>query len=104
MSVEEKKAKIKSNYETIEELKRLLDKKRHEETVGITRAAYIKMIFDMNKKVQRQNLDLHQIVSETQSLQRDISSLSGRLNRTFTMAENNILKVGFSFISIQTLS
>lgn len=93
LSVEDKRNKIKSNYETIEVLKNRLDDKRKREKIGMTRSAYIKMIFDVTRKFDKQNDELSKAILETRRLQRDISNLSGRLDRSFTLVEDTILKV-----------
>ena len=93
LSNEEKRAKIKSNYETIDALKERLAERKNREKRGITRAAYIKMIYDITRKVDQQDSDLNKIVVGTRGLQKDIRSLSGRLERSFTLAKDGILKV-----------
>lgn len=93
LTVEEKRAKIKTNYETIEVLKNRLEDKKRKERIGMTRAAYIKMIFDVTKKFDKQNDELSKAILETRRLQRDISNLSGRLERSFTLVESTLLKV-----------
>lgn len=96
-SIEEKRAKIKSNYEIIEVLRQRLEKIQERERVGMTRAAYVKMIFDVTKKVDKQNEELTKAVLETRYLQRSINNLCGRLDRTFKLVENVIPKVGNLF-------
>lgn len=93
MSAEEKRAKIRSNYETIEVLKSHLQEKKCQDEKGITRATYIRVIFDMTRKIELQNSDLGKIVEDTRLLQRDIGSLSGRLERGFILAKDNIKRV-----------
>jgi chromosome segregation ATPase len=92
-SVEEKRAKIKSNYETIEVLRSRLEESQNRERAGMTRAAYIKMIFDATRKVDKQNTELARAVLETRQLQRDIRSLSGQLERSFKQVEEAFLRV-----------
>lgn len=93
LSISEKQKKIASNYDTIEILKGKLEESRAKQKIGMTRAAYIKMIFDVTNKVNKQNDDLSKIILETRRLQRDISNLSGRLERSFSLVEDTILKV-----------
>lgn len=93
MSLVEKRSKIKSNYETIEILKKRLEENRRKESAGMNRAAYVKMIFDATTKVDKQNEELSKAILDTRHLQRDINNLSGRLERSFTLVEANILKV-----------
>ena len=96
MSIEDKRAKVKSNYDTIEALRFRLDEIKKQERVGMTRAAYIKMIFDVTKKVDTQNDELSKAILDTRRLQRDISSLEGRLERSLKLVEEAILKVGLN--------
>lgn len=93
LSIEEKRKKIASNYETIKVLKNKLEEDRSQQKVGMTRAAYIKMIFDATKKVNKQNEELNKVILETRRLQKDIGNLSGRLGRSFALVEDTILKV-----------
>lgn len=93
LSIEEKRAKIRLNYDTIEVLKSRLEKSQERERVGMTRAAYVRMIFDVTKKVDKQNKELTKAILETRYLQRDISNLNGRLERSFKLVEDTILNV-----------
>lgn len=94
LSIDEKRERIKSNYETIEVLKDRIEKRSEHEKEGISRAAYIKMIFEITKKLDKQTSELNDISAETSLLRKDISSLSGRLDRGLTLAKNNVHKVG----------
>lgn len=93
LSVEAKKKKINSNYETIGVLKNRIDENKAQQKVSMTRAAYIKMIFDVTTKVDKQNEELNKTIMETRRLQKDITNLSGRLDRSFAQVEETILKV-----------
>lgn len=99
-SIEEKRAKIKSNYEIIDVLRERLEKSQERERVGMTRAAYVKMIFDVTKKVDKQNEELTKAVLEARYLQRSINNLCGRLERSFKLVESAIPKVGNLFKSL----
>lgn len=92
-TIEYKKEKINSNYETIKVLKDRLDIHNARKRVGMTRAAYIKMIFDVTKKVEIQHGELDKTVQETRRLQKDVGKLGGRLDRSFAQVEETILKV-----------
>lgn len=93
LTIEEKREKIRSNYETIEVLRAKLNEATARERTGMTRAAYIKMIFDVTKKVAKQNDELARAKQDTRKLQRDISNLTSRLERNFSLVEKTILKV-----------
>jgi hypothetical protein len=92
-SAENKRAEISSNYETIEVLRNRLEESQRKERTGMTRAAYIKMIFDATRKVDKQNAELAKAVLETRQLQRGIRSLCGQLDRSFQKVEETISKV-----------
>lgn len=93
--IERKREKIKSNYETIEALKGRLEENKRLEKVGMTRAAYLKMIFDATKKVDKQNQELNRAIVDTRQLQKDINNLNGRLDRSFAVVKDMIAKVSF---------
>lgn len=93
LSIAEKQAKIQSNYETIEVLRSRLEESQKREKAGMTRAAYIKMIFDATKKVDKQNQELARAVLDIRQLQRDIRSLNGWLDQSFKLAEETIRQV-----------
>lgn len=93
LSIEQKRKKISLNYDTISVLKNRLDEKKVQQKLGMTRAAYIKMIFDVTAKVDKQNEELNKTVTETRRLQKDISNLGGRLDRSFVQVEETILRV-----------
>lgn len=93
LTLDEKRKKLKENYVTIEVLKDKLGEKNKRKTIDMTRAAYIKMIFDITKKVDKQNDEIAKVILETRLLQRDISNMTGRLSRSFAHVEHQILKV-----------
>lgn len=99
MSIEDKRLKIASNYETIQVLRSRLEKNHERERFGMTRAAYIKMIFDVTRKVDKQNDELSKAIIDTRFLQRDISNVCGRLERSFKLVEEAILKVSVVYYS-----
>lgn len=90
---DERRKKIELNYETIRVLKERLEAQREQQEVGLTRQAYIKMIFDVTTKVDEQNVKLQRAIQDTRRLQKDISNLSDRLERSFAFAKDIILKV-----------
>jgi len=93
LSVDEKRQKIKSNYETIEVLKGKLIESKNQGRAGMSRASYVKMIVDATKRLERQNEELSKAIIDVRHLQRDISNLYGRLERSFTLVEEHILQV-----------
>lgn len=91
--IERKREKIRSNYETIEALKSRLEENKRMDKVGMTRAAYLKMIFDATQKVDKQNQELIRAIMDTRQMQRDINNLNGRLDRSFAVVKDMIAKV-----------
>lgn len=96
LDLDEKRNRINSNYETIGVLRGRLEAGRARQGAGMSRAAYIKMIFEVTRKVERQNEQLGKAVQEIRRHQRDINNLSGRLDRSFEAAKEAILKVSLS--------
>lgn len=93
--IDEKRDKIRSNYETIEALKSRLEERKRLGKTGMTRSDYLKMIFDVTKKVEKQNLELSRAISDTRQMQRDINNLNGRLDRSFALVKDMIAKVSY---------
>lgn len=93
LSIKEKQDKIDSNYETIEVLRQRLEESQKRDRTGMNRVAYIKMIFEATKKVDKQNGLLGKAVLETRELQRDIKSLAGRIDRVYKQVESTALRV-----------
>lgn len=93
--IDEKRDKIRSNYETIEALKSRLEERKRLGKTGMTRNDYLKMIFDVTKKVEKQNLELSRAISDTRQMQRDINNLNGRLDRSFALVKDMIAKVSY---------
>lgn len=93
--IDEKRDKIRSNYETIEALKSRLEERKRLGKTGMTRNDYLKMIFDVTKKVEKQNLELGRAISDTRQMQRDINNLNGRLDRSFALVKDMIAKVSY---------
>lgn len=92
----DKRAKIDSNYETISALRSRLAEVKGQSQQGITRSAYIKMIFEMTEKLNQENDELLKVSGETRALQREISNVGDRLGRSFALAKESILEVSMT--------
>lgn len=101
-NIDRKREKIRSNYETIAVLKSRLGENKRLVRSSMTRNDYLKMIFDVTKKVEKQNLELSRAISDTRQMQRDINNLNGRLDRSFALVKDMIAKVSW-FVMIKSI-
>lgn len=101
-NIDRKREKIRSNYETIAVLKSRLGENKRLVRSSMTRSDYLKMIFDVTKKVEKQNLELSRAISDTRQMQRDINNLNGRLDRSFALVKDMIAKVSW-FVLIKSI-
>ena len=63
-----------------------------------SRSSYTKRILEIVANVKKQNEETKKVLLETRSLQKEINNLSGKLSRTFTVADEEIFKVMISFV------
>ncbi|CAG2161872.1 unnamed protein product [Oppiella nova] len=57
-----------------------------------SRSSYTKRILEIVANVKKQNEETKKVLLETRSLQKEINHLSGKLSRTFTVADEEIFK------------
>ncbi|XP_054161570.1 coiled-coil domain-containing protein 22 homolog [Oppia nitens] len=57
-----------------------------------SRSSYTKRILEIVTNVKKQNEETKKVLLETRFLQKDINNLSGKLSRTFTVADEEIFK------------
>lgn len=62
------------------------------ESVQINRTAYTKRIFDIVSNIKKQQEDINKVLSANRQLQKEIRSLAGKLERTFTVVEERLYK------------
>ena len=58
-----------------------------------SRSSYTKRILEIVANVKKQNEETKKVLLETRTLQKEINTLSGKLSRTFTVADEEIFKV-----------
>lgn len=61
------------------------------------RSSYTKRIFEIVNNIKKQNDEIKKVLLETRTLQKDINILSGKLSRTFAVADELIFKVRTSY-------
>uniref|UniRef100_A0AAR5Q7B7 Coiled-coil domain-containing protein 22 homolog n=2 Tax=Dendroctonus ponderosae TaxID=77166 RepID=A0AAR5Q7B7_DENPD len=54
------------------------------------RAAYTKRILEIVGNIQKQNKEIQKIISDTRQVQKDISNLTGQVDRSFTLSDEMI--------------
>lgn len=62
------------------------------ESVPLNRSAYTKRIFDVVANIRKQQEDIDKVLSANRQLQKEIKSLEGKLDRTFTVVEERLYK------------
>lgn len=58
----------------------------------INRAVYTKRIIDISAKVRKQKQEIDRVLVDTRTIQKEINTLSGKLERTFTVVEGTAYK------------
>ncbi|RXG58092.1 Coiled-coil domain-containing protein 22 [Armadillidium vulgare] len=62
----------------------------------ICRAVYTKQILDISSKVQKQKQEVKKILSDTRVIQKEINTLTGKLQRIFAVVEDASYKAANS--------
>ena len=57
------------------------------------RSAYTKRISEIIGNIKKQKKEITKVLKDTKEIQKDINTLSGRLDRTFAVADELIFKV-----------
>lgn len=57
------------------------------------RAGYTKRILEIIANIKKQNTDIQNVLGDTRQVQKDISALTGQVDRSFTMSDELIYRV-----------
>jgi len=63
-----------------------------------TRTFYTQRILSIVANVKKQNEEMYRVLEDVKSVQREINSLQGKVERTFTVTDEMIFKVEFKII------
>ena len=58
----------------------------------LSRVAYTRRIMEIVHNIQRQKEDINKILGDTRMVQKEINQLDGKLDRVFTMTDEQIYK------------
>lgn len=59
------------------------------------RSAYTRRILEIIANVDKQKLEIAKVLKDTQDVQKEINTLSGQLDRCFTVADETIFAVSY---------
>ena len=57
------------------------------------RSAYTRRIVEIIGNIKKQKKEIHKVLEDTRAIQKEINNLSGRIERTFAVADELIFKV-----------
>ncbi len=77
-------------------------------TFATFRTFYTQRILSIVANVKKQNEEMHRVLEDVKSVQREINSLEGKVERTFTVTDEMIFKVAnhntkFTYIHLNQL-
>lgn len=98
-SLEANKAGIERNFVAIENLSTKVASFKEKEH-DFPRSSFVKMLNEVMKQLKKQNDDLNKILHEVRALQKEINSLSGRLQRSFTLVDEALFEVRRSQLAV----
>ncbi|KAB7507533.1 Coiled-coil domain-containing protein 22-like protein [Armadillidium nasatum] len=73
-----------------------LKEQKNKISKGANRAVYTKQILDISSKVQKQKQEVKKILSDTRVIQKEINTLTGKLQRIFAVVEDASYKAANS--------
>ena len=65
------------------------------EKVGkeVNRSAYTRRILEIINNIEKQKTEIEKVLRDTREIQKEINTLSGQLDRSFTVADETIFRV-----------
>ncbi|KAH9498175.1 hypothetical protein Btru_007891 [Bulinus truncatus] len=75
-----------------EELHKQLVSEYERMTKDVNRSAYTRKILEIVSNIKKQKQEIDKILLDTKSIQKEINSLSGKLDRTFTVTDELIFR------------
>lgn len=88
----EKMKEIAAETRAKEELHKQLVTKYENMTKDVNRSAYTRRIMEIVSNIKKQNNEIEKVLTDTKALQKEINSLTGKLDRTFTVTDELVFK------------
>lgn len=88
----EKMKEIAAETRAKEELHKQLVTMFENMTKDVNRSAYTRRILEIVSNIKKQNNEIENVLTDTKTLQKEINSLTGKLDRTFTVTDELVFK------------
>lgn len=66
----------------------------------LCRSAYTRRILEIVGNIKKQNEEIQKILKDTREVQKEINTLNGQIDRSFTLSDEMIFQVSLYFLKI----
>ncbi|XP_046394778.1 coiled-coil domain-containing protein 22 homolog [Ischnura elegans] len=91
-SLREKTREVMEEVREKEQIRKQLTAEREKITKDVGRSAYTRRIMEIIGNIRKQNEDIEKVLQDTRDVQKEINQLTGRLDRSFTVADELIFR------------
>ncbi|XP_071452472.1 coiled-coil domain-containing protein 22 homolog [Hetaerina americana] len=91
-SLREKTREVMEEVRDKEQIRKQLTAEREKITKDVGRSAYTRRIMEIIGNIRKQNEDIEKVLQDTRDVQKEINQLTGRLDRSFTVADELIFR------------
>ncbi|VDK45411.1 unnamed protein product [Anisakis simplex] len=85
-------AELSMKEEHLVKLKREVERMEQEDDTQLNRSVYTRRIFEIVANIRKQQEQINEVHSENRQIQKEINSLIGKLDRTFTVVEEKLYR------------
>ncbi|KAI4464089.1 jm1 protein [Holotrichia oblita] len=91
-NIKDKKLQLQEEVKNKDKLEKLLKEERERLSKNTRRSAYTRRILEIIGNIKKQNDEIQKILNDTKVIQKDINSLNGQLDRSFTLCDELIFR------------
>ncbi|KAG8223724.1 hypothetical protein J437_LFUL003630 [Ladona fulva] len=92
-SLREKTREVMEEVREKEQIRKQLTTEREKVNKDVGRSAYTRRIMEIIGNIRKQNEDIDKVLKDTKEVQKEINQLTGRLDRSFTVADELIFRI-----------
>lgn len=95
-SLSEKRKELEIELKNKDQILLQLQSESEKNGKEVNRSAYTRRILEIINNIEKQKTEINKVLRDTRDIQKEINILSGRLDRSFTVADETIFRVCLS--------
>lgn len=100
-SLSEKRKELEVELKNKDQILTQLQSESEKNGREVNRSAYTRRILEIINNIEKQKTEIEKVLRDTRDIQKEINTLSGQLDRSFTVADETIFRVGQTQLSFE---